>query len=438
MLKMSSKEKVYRGSLYSFTKKKHLNSGGNGAVFDVKIKGLKEPFVAKFFKYSGKSKKRRYERFKREISFLSNFKGVDGVIEIIDKYCPNNLSKKQNEAWYIMPKAEVYRVNSRESFSEKLNDMISLARILEMLHSKKYAHRDIKPENILLLNGKVVLADFGLAWNPNMERLTVSNERVGPYRILPPELEHIDDSANIDYRFSDVYLFAKVLWMTLKVDNNGFRGPYDRGDDKIYLSKSIDDACTLEPIHNLLEESTCDDISKRITITDCIKHLEYQKLIAINPESIDPLELQKLQYEENSRRMIAKNKPDEVVYSDEKSLLNVLQEIAKNIISNSAINITETDTDMNHRIQISEFSPDLSGVCHFELFVNRTKVKEYMAQVVRVIYHKKNEIYTLELGELDEDISEYISFGESLTGFNVNAPKIYLSPKEKIIISKPC
>lgn len=424
--------------MYSFTRKEPpLNHGGNGAVYEVVVEGLNKPVVAKFFEYSGKDEERRYERFKREIAFLSDFKGIEGVVEIIDKHCPEELSKEQGKAWYLMPKASEYRVKYNTPLHQKLDDMISLAQILERLHSKEYAHRDIKPENVLLLDGKVVLADFGLVWNPNMERLTVLNERVGPYRILPPELEHIDDSANIDYRFSDVYLFAKVLWMALKKDNNGFRGKYDRGDDQIYLSKGDYDVCTLEPIHKLFEGATDDKISKRIKITDCIKYLGYQRQIVVNPDSIEPLELQRLQYEENSRRMIAKNEPDEVIYSEEGPLLNALQEISKNIISNSVINITETNNNLSHRIQISNLSVDSNGICRFEYFVNGTKVKEYLTRVIRVICHKKYETYTLELVELDADVSEYISFGESLTGFNLNAPKIYLSSKEKIILSKP-
>lgn len=422
--------------MYSFTRKEPpLNHGGNGAVYDVDVEGLNKPVVAKFFEYTGEDEERRYERFKREIAFLSNFRGAEGIIDIIDKHCPEELSKNRGEAWYLMPKAKEYKVNYNTPINQKLDDMICLARIIEKLHSSGYAHRDIKPGNILLLKGKLLLADLGLMWHQNIERLTHSKDKLGPYKIFPPELESIDDGTNVDYTYSDVYLFAKVLWMTLKKDTNGFRGKYDRGDDQIYLSKGA--VCTFEPIHKLLEGATDDKISKRITITDCIKYLEHQRQIVINPDSIDPLELQRLQYEENSRRMIAKNEPDEVVYSKERPLLDALQGISKNIILNSVINITETNSNLSHRIQISNLSVDSNGVCRFEHFVNGTKVKEYLTQVIRVIYHKNDEIYTLELGELDADLSDYISFGESLTGFNFNAPKIYLSTKERLIISKP-
>ena len=438
VLKMSFKKKVYRGEVYTFTRREpSLNHGGKGVVYDVNIQDLERAVVAKFFDYSGPDEDRRYERFKREISFLSNFKDMDGVIDIIDKNCPEKLPKNKDKAWYLMPKAVEYNVLHYSSLQRKLDDMISLAQILERLHSKEYAHRDIKPENILLLHRNIVLADFGLAWNPYVERLTVPKEKVGPYKILPPELEHIDDSANIDYRYSDVYLFAKVLWMTLKRDKNGFRGQYDRGDNQIYLSKSTFNACTLEPIHKLLEESTCDDISKRIKITDCIKLLEYQKRIVVEPKSIDPLELQMLQYEEESKKMIAQNKPDEIIYSGETSLLNTLQILTKNIIPNSVIDITNTENKKLRKLQATNFIVDSDRVCRFEFFINGVKIKEYLACVNKITYNKTKETYTLELGEIDVDASKYISFGESLNGFNAGAPKIYLSSKERIVLSKP-
>lgn len=436
VLKMSFKEKIYKGEVYSFIRKEpSLNHGGNGAVYEVDVEGLNKSVVAKFFEYTGEDEERRYERFKREIAFLAKFRDVEGIIDIIDKHCPEELSKNRGEAWYLMPKAKEYKVNYNTSIIQKLDDMIYLARIIEKLHSSGYAHRDIKPGNILLLKGKLLLADLGLMWHQNIERLTHSKDKLGPYKIFPPELESIDDGANVDYTYSDVYLFAKVLWMTLKKDTNGFRGKYDRGDDQIYLSKGA--FRTFEPIHKLLEGATDDKISNRITITDCIKHLEYQRQIVVDPDSIDPLELQRLQYEENNKRMVAKNEPDEVIYSEERSLLNALQEISENIISNSVINIAETSNNLSRRIQVNNLSVDSNGVCRFEHFVNGTKVNVYLARVIRVICHKKDQTYTFELGKLDADVSEYISFGESLTGFNANAPKIYLSSIERVILSKP-
>lgn len=122
---MSSNEKVYKGDVYSFTRKEpSLNRGGNGAVYEVDVEGLNKPVVAKFFEYSGEDEEKRYERFKREIAFLSDFKGISSVIEMLDKHCPEAISRARGDAWYLMPKAAEYKVWYNTSLIQKLNNMI--------------------------------------------------------------------------------------------------------------------------------------------------------------------------------------------------------------------------------------------------------------------------------------------------------------------------
>lgn len=220
----------YEGDIYSFYKKKRLGKGGNGAVYDIEIEGIGYPVVAKFFEYDGDDKEMRYERFKREIKFAHTMKTNDGIMPVIDQNCPPNIPKSKDEAWFLMPRALPYKANRRKNMIGKLDDMLRLARIIETLHQRGYAHRDIKPENILILNGKLMLSDYGLVWGDDENRLTEMNEKIGPYKILPPELEHVTIESAIDFRKSDVYLFAKILWMTIKEDNIGFRGQYNRGD----------------------------------------------------------------------------------------------------------------------------------------------------------------------------------------------------------------
>ena len=44
--------------------------------------------VAKFFEYEGTDKEKRYKRFKNEIIALNELKDIDGIMQVLDKKCP--------------------------------------------------------------------------------------------------------------------------------------------------------------------------------------------------------------------------------------------------------------------------------------------------------------------------------------------------------------
>ena len=59
--------------------------------------------------------------------------------------------------------------------------------------------------------------------------------------------------------------------MTLKGDNIGFRGQYQRGDVQIFLNKeNFGDVITLEPIHKLIEQATFEDMNKEYQFTNVL------------------------------------------------------------------------------------------------------------------------------------------------------------------------
>lgn len=279
MPKMSS-ERVYRGEHYTFKKGKKLGQGGNGEVYEAKIIAgdSSKKLAVKFFE-AKKDINKRYERFKYGVEKIEAIqKNVDGIIEILDKHVPERF--EAGKAWYLMPKCEKFQLNHKCDLKTKLSSMKGLAEAINKLHEHGLTHRDIKPDNILILNGKLVLADFGLLWDESdssNNRLTTMHERIGPYKISPYELQDIDITRDVVFRKSDVYLFAKVLWMYLEEDDFGFGGQYSRKKgEHIYLDRNKYGTLTLEPIHEMMERATYENFEERLTMEECIKLIQDQ------------------------------------------------------------------------------------------------------------------------------------------------------------------
>lgn len=117
-------------------------------------------------------------------------------------------------------------------------------------------------------------------------------------------------------------------WMTLKGDNIGFRGQYQRGDVQIFLNKEVfGDVITLEPIHKLIEQATFEDMNKRISIHQCIDYLELQRnlLDERERELLSNELVSRLLYDEHSKMIIERTKPDELIYEDKGTIFSMLR-----------------------------------------------------------------------------------------------------------------
>lgn len=84
-------------------------------------------------------------------------------------------------------------------------------------HSKDqtYIHNMYKPKNLLLFDGRLCLSDFGLVRNiaDTDGHITEMNEPLDPRAIRPPEFQSVEEIDGVDYQKSDVYLYAKTIWM---------------------------------------------------------------------------------------------------------------------------------------------------------------------------------------------------------------------------------
>lgn len=396
------------GSSYEFIVGEEIGHGGNGSVH--LVNNLKpntdEVYVVKILslnKWKNKyMKKKRYDRFKKEINTVLELEGkMSGLMSIVDFYYPD-VFKDNEYMWYMMPKAQSFKQfikNNHIDINKKLEYLIELCSIICELHDNGYSHRDIKVDNILVLNNRLKLADFGLIWNIDDSRITNEGERVGPYYIGPPELESIDLSID-DFRPSDVYLFSKLVWEIIKNDSIGFRGEYKRDNEQFYLNPKEYGVSSFEPLHKLLEQSTKFNMEERIDINNC-RGLLIEQLSII--ENVNQDKCLTYMYDELQMEVLNKHEPEEKIYKSFSAINDILRKftpISKIMIlgANEAINATKISSwkiensflftsEINSELSYSylfypdyiKFSKDNDG---FELYIKGVKREEIHAEFI--------------------------------------------------------
>jgi len=141
---------------------------------------------------------------------------------------------------------------------------------IEYAHSKGVIHRDIKPENILIgPDGRVKIADFGLAKLSTVEQLTLTQAAMGTPHYMAPE--QLDPKSGVDER-ADLFSLGVVFYemLTGELPIGRFKPPSAVGSDLRVDSIVLD----------LLDRNPEDRIPSAKELRRQLKRLD--KRIAIN------------------------------------------------------------------------------------------------------------------------------------------------------------
>jgi serine/threonine-protein kinase len=163
------------------------------------------------------------DRFRREITIASQLSHPH-ILPVDDS------GDADGQLYCVMPfvSGETLRARlDREGqlgVDEALRITGEIAGALEHAHQHGIVHRDIKPENILLENGQVLVADFGIARALSAmgeEKLTKTGVSLGTPAYMSPEQAMADPA--LDSR-SDIYSLGCVLYEML-AGSQPFTGP---------------------------------------------------------------------------------------------------------------------------------------------------------------------------------------------------------------------
>ncbi len=163
------------------------------------------------------------QRFLQEIKTTANLQHPH-ILGLIDS------GETEHQLWYVMPFVEGESLRDRITREKQLpvGDAVRLAievaSALDYAHRRGVIHRDIKPENILLHEGRVLVADFGIALaasKAGASRMTETGMSLGTPQYMSPE--QAMGEREITGR-SDVYSLGCVLYEML-VGEPPFTGP---------------------------------------------------------------------------------------------------------------------------------------------------------------------------------------------------------------------
>lgn len=182
---MSALEKRLRRTLRpDYELERELASGGMGTVFLARDVKLAKRVAVKLLRPE-LATARAAERFRREAQVLAQLSHPH-VVPVHDA------DERDGLAFYVMDYLEGQTLADRLARGPlPPHDALKLGRdlldALEAAHRLGVVHRDVKPGNVFLVEGRAVLADFGIARAPHDGGTTTGGGQQGTVGYMPPE-----------------------------------------------------------------------------------------------------------------------------------------------------------------------------------------------------------------------------------------------------------
>jgi serine/threonine protein kinase len=190
-----------------------LGSGGWGRVYLANDRMLHRPVAIKQLLPRLAADPAAVSRFMREASVIASIRDphVLTVYDIAEIDGQHYMVMEYADAGTL---AQMMQLEGTISPYETLSIAIDVCKGLRAVHNKGVVHRDVKPANVMFFSrtdGLPVakIGDFGIALQPEDERLTPSDNVVGTLIYLSPEQA---SSSHVITHSSDLYSLGVVLY----------------------------------------------------------------------------------------------------------------------------------------------------------------------------------------------------------------------------------
>lgn len=212
---------------------------------------------------SGKVSTTTRKRFHEEVRRMQELTrdGVSGIVPVLDA------DPGESPQWFVMPEArklsEILSPGGRTAGLREVVEVIrQVAGTLAVLADRGVSHRDIKPANLLSLQGRPVVADFGIAAWPDRPELTSATHKMGPLYFLAPEMR-FPKPGTPGYP-ADVWSLAKTLFVLAKgLDFPPEGTHYVQGNEYSLWAQGGETAMDLAPV---MEAATAYEPRDRLTM----------------------------------------------------------------------------------------------------------------------------------------------------------------------------